>query len=167
MADTILQLYANFIEEKYVDLSFFLSVIEAAFEKVKRLYNYTVITCFMSWYYADKAKWLCNLSVNHLQPGIQEAPEDIISEAPALLLASLLLVSAKLETLPRLSCLFIRGYSAILAIFLLFMYDSFYFWNYISCSLLTIFSIHSSHKAYHSQLVITSFWQREVSEREY
>lgn len=48
MADTTLQLYANVIEEKYVDLSFFLSVIEAAFEKVKRLYNYTVIRCFMS-----------------------------------------------------------------------------------------------------------------------
>lgn len=48
MADTTLQLYANFIEEKYVDLSFFLSALEAAFEKVKRLHNYTVIRCFMS-----------------------------------------------------------------------------------------------------------------------
>lgn len=48
MADTTLQLYANYIKEIYVDLSFFLSQIEAAFEKVKRLHNYTVIKCHMS-----------------------------------------------------------------------------------------------------------------------
>ena len=35
MTDTTLQLYANFTEEKYVNLSFFLSQIEAAFKKVK------------------------------------------------------------------------------------------------------------------------------------
>jgi hypothetical protein len=35
MAETIIQLYANFIGGKYVDLSFFLSQIGAAFEKVK------------------------------------------------------------------------------------------------------------------------------------
>ena len=47
MTDTTLQLYANFTEEKYVNLSFFLSQIEAAFKKVKRLHNYTVIKCHM------------------------------------------------------------------------------------------------------------------------
>lgn len=46
MADTTLQLYAN-SWKKYVDLLFFLSQIEAAFEKVKRMHNYTVIKCHM------------------------------------------------------------------------------------------------------------------------
>lgn len=48
MTDTTLQLYANFTEEKYAHFSFSLSLIEAAFENVKRVHNYTVIKCHMA-----------------------------------------------------------------------------------------------------------------------
>lgn len=81
-----------------------------------------------------------------------------------LLLTSLLLVSAKPVNLSCLSCLFIAC-SGILAIFLLFMDNCFYFWIYISCNILIILFICRAHlKCIIAKLGINSFWQREVSE---
>ena len=89
------------------------------------------------------------------------APKDITAAVPALLR----LHRCWCQQGQRMSLLFHRGYSGILAIFLLFMYNCFYFWIFTSCNILIIFSIQSSLKLYESQLVINSFWQREINER--